>query len=120
MLLRHKDDTLFSGCLAWYLAAGGDSVNSCLLPNLSTWLAVGQGPELPPVTKYLLPNLLIPGWLWGNNCSPVQWLGMEGQMVFSGTAGCPHFEPNKFKADICQVLTISNYLFYFISPHTEI
>ena len=28
---------------------------------------------------------------------------MASQMVFSGTAGCPAFNPNPWKADICQV-----------------
>ena len=30
---------------------------------------------------------------------------MGSQMVFSGSAGCPTFTPNLFKADLCQVKT---------------
>ena len=29
---------------------------------------------------------------------------MASQMVFSGTAGCPAFNPNPWKADMCQVM----------------
>ena len=32
-----------------------------------------------------------------------QFSEMASQMVFSGTAGCPEFNPNPWKADICQV-----------------
>ena len=32
---------------------------------------------------------------------------MASQMVFSGTANCPAFKANPWKADICQVMVMS-------------